>query len=64
MEPYAGPTIAPTENTACAQCDGPLEPGRRLTCEACQHAAEVAIRELPGRIVYPSDVDRVRQRDR
>jgi hypothetical protein len=44
----------------CFDCDAPLDPGRKLRCNACVEAARVAIREANGRTVRPSDVARIR----
>lgn len=63
MEPTTHP-IAPPD-PICATCDGPLEPGRRWRCVACQPAAEIAVAEASGpdgthAVIRPSDVDRTR----
>jgi hypothetical protein len=57
-------SFSATENTVSLTCDGPLSPGRKLRCDDCVHAAEVAIREAAGQAVRPSDIDIERARAR
>ena len=46
---------------ACPRCDEPMRPGRRLACELCQQAAEVAAeRAGPGVTVTPAMIARER----
>jgi len=62
MESYGGPSARPRENVTCTDCDAPLEDGRTIRCAACVEAAHVAVREITGPPILPSDIARIRAR--
>lgn len=62
MQPDTTPFREAPPATNCTDCGDQLPTGRRLRCDLCVQAAELAIEELPGQVVRPSDVARIRAR--
>lgn len=61
-QPPTHPFDPPARVTACLQCGGDLG-GRRWCCDACVAASWKAIERAGGKTIYPSDIDRERERD-